>query len=55
MRLLVIFDEQYETIVHAVRKTLKDGYRTQDIKQDGMQIIGCKKMGDIIKDNILKD
>ena len=48
-------DEQYETIVHAVRKTLKDGYRTQDIKQDGMQIIGCKKMGDIIKDNILKD
>ncbi len=48
-------DKQYETIVHAVRKTLKDGYRTQDIKQDGMQIIGCKKMGDIIKDNILKD
>ena len=47
-------DEQYETIVHAVRKTLKDGYRTQDIKQDGMQIIGCKKMGDIIKDHILK-
>ncbi len=48
-------DEQYETIVNAVRKTLKDGYRTQDIKQDGMKVIGCKKMGDTIKDNILKD
>ena len=48
-------DEQYETIVNAVRKTLKDGYRTQDIKQDGMKVIGCKKMGDTIKDNILKN
>lgn len=46
-------DEVHDAIVSAVRKALKDGYRTQDISQNGMQIITTNKMGDVIKDNIL--
>lgn len=47
-------DKEHDDIVNAVRKALKDGYRTQDIKQDGMKIVGCSQMGDIIKNNILE-
>ena len=43
----------HDDIVNAVRKTLKDGFRTKDIAQEGMQIIGTDKMGDIICQNIL--
>lgn len=46
-------NEEYDVIVNAVRKALKDGFRTQDIMQTGKNIVGCSKMGDIIKDNIL--
>ena len=46
-------DEEYQAIETAIRKTLKDGYRTKDISQQEMNIIGTDKMGDIIKDNIL--
>ena len=46
-------DEEYQTIEKAIRKALKDGYRTKDISQKGLSIIGTDKMGDIIKDNIL--
>lgn len=46
-------DEQHDTIVNAVRKALKDGYRTADIMQPGMTKIGTKEMGNVIKDNIL--
>ncbi len=45
-------NEAHEDIVNAVRKALKDGYRTQDIKQEGTQITGTSQMGDIIKGNI---
>ena len=46
-------DKEHDLIVAAVRKALKDGYRTQDIMQTGMNIVGCSKMGNIIKDNVL--
>ena len=46
-------DEEYQTIEKAIRKALKDGYRTKDISQKGLSIIGTDKMGDIIKANIL--
>ncbi len=45
-------DNEYNAIVNAVRKTLKDGYRTQDIMQDGMKLVGTDKLGDIICSNI---
>ena len=46
-------DEEYQAIEIAIRKALKDGYRTKDISQQGLSVIGTDKMGDIIKANIL--
>lgn len=44
---------EHDAIVNAVRKALKDGYRTQDIMQQGMKLLSCSQMGDIISKNIL--
>ncbi len=46
-------DSAHDDIVNAVRKTLKLGYRTKDIAQAGMEIIGTSEMGNVIKDNVL--
>ncbi|MCR5260668.1 MAG: 3-isopropylmalate dehydrogenase [Candidatus Gastranaerophilales bacterium] len=35
-------------IENAVKKVLKDGYRTKDIMSDGMKEVGTKEMGDLI-------
>ncbi len=43
----------HDDIVNAVRKALKDGYRTKDIAQSNQAVIGTSQMGDIIKNNIL--
>ena len=45
-------NKEHDDIVNAVRKALKDGYRTKDIAQEGMQIIGTSQMGDVIVNNI---
>lgn len=47
-------DSAYDDIVNAVRKALKDGYRTKDIQQTGMVTVGTDKMGNVIVDNILR-
>lgn len=47
-------DFEHDLIVNAVKKTLKDGYRTKDIAQKGMEIVGTDKMGNIISSNILQ-
>lgn len=36
----------------AVEKALEDGYRTKDIMSEGMKEVGCRKMGDILVENI---
>lgn len=46
-------DEAHDLVVCAVRKALKDGFRTKDIAQTGAEIIGTDRMGSIISDNIL--
>lgn len=46
-------DHEYDLIEHAVRKTLKDGFRTNDIMQEGMTLTSTDKLGSIIRDNIL--
>ncbi len=46
-------DEYSDEIVKAVRKTLKQGYRTADIMQDGMSKVSTSDMGNRIIDNIL--
>ncbi len=46
-------DDLSDEIINAVRKALKDGYRTADIMQNGMQKVGTSEMGNAIKNNIL--
>lgn len=46
-------EEQYDEIVNAVRKALKEGYRTNDIMTEGMINVGTSQMGDAIIKNIL--
>ncbi len=48
-------DDIHDDITNAVRKTLKQGFRTKDIEQAGMEIVSTSKMGDIISDNILQE
>lgn len=40
--------EANNDIEKAVKKVLKDGYRTKDIISDGMKEVGTKEMGDLI-------
>ena len=37
-----------DAIDKAIKKALADGYRTGDIMQAGMKLIGCEEMGDLI-------
>ncbi len=46
-------DYAYDDIVNAVRKTLRDGFRTADIMQNGMKLTGTSQIGDIISQNII--
>ncbi len=47
-------DEAYNLIEKSIKDVLKDGFRTADIMSDGKELIGTRKMGDLIKDKILK-
>ena len=47
-------DEAYDLIEKSIKDVLKDGYRTADIMSEGKELIGNKKMGDLIKEKILK-
>ena len=40
--------EANDDIENAVKKVLKDGYRTKDIMSDGMKEVGTKEMGDLV-------
>ncbi len=46
-------NNEYIEIENAVRKALKDGFRTKDIYREGLKLTGTSQMGDIIKSNIL--
>ena len=54
MMLRYSFDmkEEADAIELAVNKTLDDGYRTGDIMQESKIKVGCKKMGDLVRDRI---
>ncbi|MDH7500323.1 MAG: 3-isopropylmalate dehydrogenase [candidate division NC10 bacterium] len=43
-----------EEIERAVVSVLKEGYRTQDIHQEGAQVVGTKEMGDLIAERLRK-
>ncbi len=54
MMLRFSFDmaEEADAIEAAVNRALDDGYRTGDIMQEGMRLVGCSEMGNIIAANI---
>ncbi|MEI7474177.1 MAG: 3-isopropylmalate dehydrogenase [bacterium] len=45
-------ETESETIIKAVKKALKEGYRTADIMQDGCTLLTTEKMGEVIASNI---
>ena len=45
-------DKEADAVEAAVKKVLKDGYRTADIMSEGLQKVGTKEMGDAIAANI---
>ena len=47
-------DEAYDLKEKSIKDVLKDGYRTADIMSDNKELVGTKRMGDLIKDKVLK-
>lgn len=45
-------EEEYNAIVNAVHAVLDAGYRTGDMMSEGMCLVGCEKMGDLIAQQI---
>ena len=45
-------DAEADAVEAAVKKVLEDGFRTVDIMSDGMTLVGCEKMGDLICERI---
>lgn len=45
-------DQEADAIEAAVKKVLKDGYRTGDIMSKGYVQVGCSQMGDLIAERI---
>ncbi len=41
-----------QCIENAVEKTLKQGYRTGDIMSEGMRLVGCSAMGEVVLGNL---
>ncbi|MBI3307615.1 MAG: 3-isopropylmalate dehydrogenase [Candidatus Omnitrophica bacterium] len=44
--------ELAQSVEKAVQKVLDEGYRTQDIDQEGMKKVSCSKMGDLVAQRI---
>ena len=38
--------DKFNLIENAVRLVLKEGFRTEDISDEGTNLIGCEEMGD---------
>ncbi|MBI5892437.1 MAG: 3-isopropylmalate dehydrogenase [Deltaproteobacteria bacterium] len=44
--------KEADDIEKAVENVLNKGFRTQDIKQEGMKVVGCREMGNVIVEEI---
>jgi 3-isopropylmalate dehydrogenase len=44
--------EEAALVEKAVRMVLKDGFRTQDIRQEGAVVVGTMEMGDRVADKV---
>lgn len=45
-------EEESRAIEAAVNKVLDAGYRTKDMMSEGMTLVGCEKMGDLVVENL---
>ncbi|MGN1276622.1 MAG: isocitrate/isopropylmalate family dehydrogenase, partial [Floccifex sp.] len=56
MMLQYSFDliDEAKDIEQAVNAVLDQGYRTQDMMSENMKLVGCKQMGQLIVDEIVK-
>ena len=45
-------EKEAKAIENSIAQVLKQGYRTEDIMSDGCTLVGTKKMGDLIAENI---
>ena len=52
LRYSLDMSEEPDAIENAVKKVLEENYRTGDIMSEGMTKVGCKKMAELIADNI---
>ena len=52
MRYSLDMPECADAIEKAVDSVLEDGYRTADIMSDGMKLVSCSEMGDLICNKI---
>ncbi len=52
LRFSLDLDEAADAIERAVKQVLKDGYRTGDILSEGFTKVGCRQMGDLIRDRV---
>ena len=41
-------DKEADSIEAAIKKVLQENYRTCDIMDDGMTLVSCSEMGDLI-------
>ncbi len=48
LRLSLELEHEAQNIEHAVQRALKNGYRTADIMNDGMQLVGTKAMSEAV-------
>lgn len=52
LRFSLDLDDAADAIEQAVKQVLKDGYRTGDIMSEGCTRVGCREMGQLIKERI---
>ena len=46
-------EKESDAVLEAVNNALDKGYRTADIMQPGMTLVGTEKMGSIVAEDIL--
>lgn len=52
LRLGLGMSAEADAIEEAVRRTLRDGFRTPDIMEPGMTLVGCARMGELVAERI---
>ena len=52
LRLAFGLSEEADAVENAVRQTLRDGFRTGDIMEDGCILVGCAEMGRLVAERL---